>query len=96
LKDEEKFGFDPTVIMKVIVENRELGLALVQIPLTLLNNWLGGQSKEIHWVTRAKVAGYYWVKDSSDMITIAFISPDDLMKKRFYACEFAGPLVPPK
>ena len=96
---EEKFGVDPSVIMKVLVENKELGLAIVQIPLTLLNNWLGSEKREVRWEEKSTVAGYYWVKNLSDEVTVVFIGPNNLSYYRqpqFIGYKFAGPIIPPK
>ena len=92
-EEQEPYGFDPTAIVKIIVENRELGLALVQIPLAMLNNWIGGSTK-LEWTNAPKFPGYYWVKDSNDMVTILYFGPEQILRVRNGS--FAGPLIPPK
>lgn len=99
MTQEEKTTFDPTEIIKVLLENKELGLAMVQIPLSLLNNWIGGRDEEIYWEDGPTAGGYYWIKDSDNNVVISFIAPDRLSyykKSSFRGYRFAGPLIPPK
>ena len=95
MKEEQPYGFDPTAIVKLIVENRELGLALVQIPLAMLNNWMGG-SRELEWEDKPRFPGYYWTKDRDDLVGIVFVPPDNLASYAKSKTKFAGPLIPPK
>lgn len=88
------YGFDPSVIIKVVLQNKDLGLALVQIPLQMLNDWIGGD-RELSWEDRPKFPGYYWTKDSNDLVSIVYISPEKLtLPPR--RVQYAGPLIPPK
>lgn len=95
--NQQPYSFDPSSIVKIIVENKELGLALVQIPLQMLNNWIGG-NRELEWENKVKFPGYYWTKDDDDMVSIIFVQPDDLSAYSYPKTrkKFAGPLIPPK
>lgn len=94
----ERFGFDPTSIVRVVLENKELGLALVQIPITILNSWLLS-SPELKWESLPSIIGYYWEKDPSGKISIVAINEETLQaihEDRLVGYAYAGPLIPPK
>lgn len=95
---EDNFQFDPSNLLKIITENKELGLALVQIPVTILEYWLSG-STELKWISLPSTVGYYWQKDPSGMITIIDINIDLLQlihEQKIFSYKYAGPLFPPK
>lgn len=94
----ERFGFDPTSIIRIVLENKELGLALVQIPITLLNSWLIS-APELKWESLPSIIGYYWEKDPSGQISIVAINEETLQhlyETKVFGYQYAGPLVPPK
>ena len=94
----ERFGFDPSAIIRVVLENKELGLALVQIPITLLNSWVDSK-KDLEWEGLPSTIGYYWQKNPSGLISIVAISEDVLSaiyEDGLTGYQYAGPLTPPK
>lgn len=94
----ERFGFDSSAIVRVVLENKELGLALVQIPLTILNNWLD-QTPEINWEGVPSMIGYYWEKNPKGIVSIVAINEETLAaihEDRVVGYQYAGPLLPPK
>jgi hypothetical protein len=94
----ETFGFDPTSIVRIVLENKELGLALVQIPLTILDNLISGK-QELQWEGLPSTIGYYWQKNPSGLISIVAISEDVLSaihEDGLTGYQYAGPLIPPK
>lgn len=95
---EENFQFDPSNLLKIIAENKDLGLALVQIPVTVLEHWLSSEEK-LKWVSRPSTIGYYWQKDPNGMTTIISIDAALLQlihEQRIFSYSYAGPLFPPK
>ena len=94
----ERFGFDPSAIVRVVLENKELGLALVQIPLTLLNNWIDS-TPEVKWEGLPSTIGYYWEKSPSGMVSVVAINEETLAAihaDRLVYHQYAGPIFPPK
>ena len=94
----ERFGFDPSAIIRVVLENKELGLALVQIPITLLNNWVDSK-KDLEWEGLPSTIGYYWQKHPIGIISVVAINEDTLSaihEDGLTGYQYAGPLFPPK
>lgn len=94
----ERFGFDPTAIIRVVLENKELGLALVQIPITLLNNWVDSK-KDLEWEGLPSTIGYYWEKSPRGMVSVVAINEETLAaihEDRLVGYQYAGPIFPPK
>ena len=98
MNTEENFTFDPTSLIKIVLENKELGLALVQIPLTILDNWISS-GKDLTWETLPSIIGYYWEKSPSGQISIVAVNEETLQhlyETKVFGYQYAGPLVPPK
>ena len=94
----ERFGFDPSAIIRVVLENKELGLALVQIPLTILDNLISGK-QELQWEGLPSTIGYYWQKHPIGIISVVAINEDTLSaihEDGLTGYQYAGPLFPPK
>lgn len=95
-QEQMKYGFDPTALVKVVLENKELGLALLQIPLAMVNQWI---QTPLTWEGLPSSAGYYWTKDKEGLVTISFITNGDLQiihEQKLTGYTYAGPLAPPK
>lgn len=96
--ENENFTFDPASLVKIVLENKELGLALVQIPLTILDNWISS-GKDLTWETLPSIIGYYWEKSPSGQISVVAVNEETLQhlyETKAFGYQYAGPLVPPK
>lgn len=91
----EEYGFDPTQAIKLIIDNVDLQLALLKIPVFIIKSW-NRINEVISWEKTPKFPGYYWIRDSNGSIGVAFIGPEAIPMKRQTDWEFAGPLIPPK
>lgn len=94
----EGYAFDPTSIISIISENPQIGLAIVQLPITLANTLLANRNS-LQWSDHPTTPGYYWVnmngaksiKEYSSVEIDAIIS---LGNPRRY--QYSGPILPPK
>jgi hypothetical protein len=94
----ERFGFDPSAIVRVVLENKELGLALVQIPITLLNSWIDS-TPEVKWEGLPTTIGYYWERNPNGLTSIVAINEETLQaihEDKLSGYSYAGPLTPPR
>lgn len=100
---EEKYEFDPTSIITLISENPQLGIALIQVPISIANALIHKYS-DLKWKDNPTKPGYYWVKSHDGAISIKEYSSKDIdsivntglngiIKNLF---QFAGPLEPPE
>lgn len=97
-ENNENFGFDPTSLVKVVLENKELGLALLQIPITLVDNWLNN-SPTLEWKPYPTTIGYYWISNSKGLTAIAEITKEYIEavnRGDIKGYKHAGPLIPPR
>lgn len=101
--NEENYAFDPSSIITLISQNPQLGVALVQLPITIANA-LMHKYNDLRWQDNPTKPGYYWVKSHDEVISIKEYSSKDVemimnsglngvVKNLF---QFAGPLEPPK
>ena len=94
----DNYGFDPSKIIKVISENHDIGLALVQIPINIVNSIIGNLP-DSNWKDYPTIAGYYWlkwnghisIKEYSSTEINAIISMGNPKE-----CKYCGPLKPPE
>lgn len=101
--DDQQYSFDPSSIIKIISENPQIGLALVQVPINIANALLHGYN-DLKWKDNPSKPGYYWVKSHDEVISIKEYSSKDIEYivtgglngaiKNLY--QFAGPLQPPE
>jgi hypothetical protein len=100
---EEQYTFDPSSIIKIISQNPQIGLALIQVPIDIATALLHGYN-DLKWKDNPTKPGYYWVKSHNEVISIKEYSSKDIdtivstglndsVKSLF---KFAGPLEPPK
>jgi hypothetical protein len=100
---DEQYSFDPSSIIKIISQNPQIGLALVQVPINIANALLR-RHNDLKWKDNPTKPGYYWVKthdevisikeySSKDIDTIVYTSTNGIIKNLF---QFAGPLDPPE
>ena len=96
-EDQTKnYEFDPTTLVKVVLENKELGLALLQIPLAMVNHW---SNPPLEWIANPFIAGWYWMKTPTNKISIISIDNEylqNLHEDKITGFLYAGPLTPPK
>lgn len=101
--NNQKYSFDPLSIVKIISENPQIGLAIVQIPIDFANTLMRNYS-DLKWKDNPTKPGYYWVKSADEVITIKEYSSKDIdniistelngvVKNLF---KFFGPLEPPQ
>jgi hypothetical protein len=101
--ENEEYSFDPSSIIKIISQNPQIGLALVQVPINIANALLH-RHNDLKWRDNPTKPGYYWVKShdevisikeysSKDIDTIVNTSVNGIIKNLF---QFAGPLEPPE
>lgn len=101
--ENEEYSFDPSSIVKIISQNPQIGLALVQVPIKIANALLS-RYNDLKWMDGPTRPGYYWVKSydevisikeysSKDIDTIVNTSANGIIKNLF---QFAGPLEPPE
>lgn len=102
-RDDSQYGFDPSSIMKMISENPEIGLAIIQVPIRIANTILKNHN-DLKWTNNPTKPGYYWVKSHDEVISIKEYSSKEIeviintglngiIKNLF---KFAGPLQPPE
>jgi hypothetical protein len=100
---QTNYGFDPSAIINIISEYPQIGLALVQLPISVANA-LVHKHNDLKWSDNPTRPGYYWVKNHGGVVSIKEYSSKDietivnsglngLVKNLF---EFAGPLQPPE
>jgi hypothetical protein len=96
---KEHYGFDPSSIVTLISQNPQIGLALVQLPITIANSLIH-KYNDLKWLDNPTSPGYYWVKSSNGECSIKEYSSTDISyvfnKKANGIFMFAGPLEPPK
>lgn len=103
VNNEDNYTFDPSAIIKIISENPQIGLALVQLPITIANNLIRNHN-DLKWKDNPTRPGYYWVKGNDEIISIKEYSSKDIdtivntgvnsaIKNLF---KFAGPIHPPE
>jgi hypothetical protein len=101
--ENEEYSFDPSSIIKIISQNPQIGLALVQVPINIANALLH-RYNDLKWRDNPTKPGYYWVKSHDEVISIKEYSSKDIdtivntsvnviIKNLF---QFAGPLEPPE
>ena len=101
--DSQEYSFDPSSIIKIISQNPQIGLALIQVPIDIATALLHGYN-DLKWKDNPTKPGYYWVKSHNEVISIKEYSSKDIdtivntglngvVKSLF---KFAGPLEPPK
>jgi hypothetical protein len=101
--DRQEYTFDPSSIIKIISENPQIGLALIQLPITIANSLMRNHNN-LKWKDNPTEPGYYWVKSHNGVISIKEYSSKDIdyiidtglngvVKSLF---EFYGPLEPPE
>jgi hypothetical protein len=101
--DEPNYEFDPSSIVKLISTNPQIGLALIQVPISIANALIH-KYVDIKWKDNPTKPGYYWVKSHDGAISIKEYSSKDVdtiintglngvIKNLF---QFAGPLEPPE
>ena len=101
--DGNEYTFDPSSIIKIISENPQIGLALVQIPIDIANTLLS-RYNNLKWKNNPSKPGYYWVKTHDKVISIKEYSSKDidsivnagLNGVTTNLFQFAGPLDPPE
>lgn len=102
-QEESAYGFDPSIIVKIISEHPQIGLSLVQLPISIANA-LVHKYNDLRWSDNPTKPGYYWVKTHDEVISIKEYSSKDIeiivntglngvIKNLF---KFAGPLQPPE
>lgn len=100
---ESSYGFDPSVIVKIISEHPKIGLALVQLPISIANA-LVHKYNSLRWSDNPSNPGYYWVKTHDEVISIKEYSSKDIemiVKSELNGAiknifKFSGPLQPPE
>jgi len=97
--DSQEYTFDPSSIVKIISENPQIGLALIQLPISIANSLMRSYHN-LKWKDNPTVPGYYWVKSSNETISIKEYSSKDInyiidtsLKSLL---KFYGPLEPPE
>jgi hypothetical protein len=101
--NEDSYAFDPSSIIKLISSNPEVGLALIQLPISIANNLIYNHNN-LKWLDNPTRPGYYWVKSHDQVLSIKEYSSKDVemiansglsgvIKNLF---KFAGPLEPPR
>lgn len=96
----EGYTFDPTAIVNIISQNPQIGLAIVQLPITLANALIHNHNN-LKWSDNPTVPGYYWVryKNGSGVGINEYSSKDIatiINTGHMNSYEFAGPLEPPQ
>lgn len=98
-KNEEEYTFDPSSIVKIISENPQIGLALIQLPISIANSLMRSYNN-LKWKDNPTVPGYYWVKSNNEIISIKEYSSKDInyiIDTSFESLfKFYGPLQPPE
>jgi hypothetical protein len=100
---EENYGFDPSSIVTLLSQNPQIGLAIIQLPISIANA-LMYKHNNLKWKDNPTEPGYYWVKSHNGVISIKEYSSKDIdyiidtglngvVKSLF---EFYGPLEPPE
>lgn len=94
------YGFDPTAIINIISENPQIGLALVQLPITIANALIH-KHNDLKWSENPTTPGFYWVrfKDGKNAGINEYSSKDIttiVTTGHMTSYEFAGPLEPPE
>lgn len=95
--ENEEYSFDPSSIIKIISENPNIGLSLIQLPIDIANSLIN-RCKEYEWCEYPSRAGYYWV-DINGAISIKEYSTHEiesiisLGNSKHY--RYCGPLQPP-
>ena len=94
------YGFDPSAIVNIISENPQLGLALVQLPISIANA-LMRKHNDLKWLDHPTTPGYYWVRyKNGSGVGINEYSSKDITSiintGHMTSYEFAGPLEPPQ
>ena len=103
LENSDEYGFDPSSIITLLSQNPQIGLAVVQLPISIANA-LMHKYNDLKWLDNPTKPGYYWVKSHDEVISIKEYSSKDIetivntglngvIKSLF---KFAGPLEPPK
>ena len=97
---QSHYGFDPSSIINVISQNPQIGMALVQIPISIANS-LMHKHNDLKWLSNPTTPGYYWVryKNGSGIGINEYSSKDIntiITTGHMTSYEFAGPLEPPK
>jgi hypothetical protein len=101
--DGQEYAFDPSSIVKIISENPQIGLALIQLPISIANSLMRSHNN-LKWKDNPTKPGYYWVKSHDEIISIKEYSSKDIeiifntslngvIKNLF---KFYGPLEPPE
>jgi len=97
--DGQEYTFDPSSIVKIISENPQIGLALIQLPISIANSLMRSYHN-LKWKDNPTEPGYYWVKSSNETISIKEYSSKDInyiidtnLKSLL---KFYGPLEPPE
>lgn len=101
--NKEQYTFDPSSIIKIVSENPEIGLSLVQLPINIANSLIN-KYNGLKWLDNPTRPGYYWVKSHDAVISIKEYSSKDIdtiinsktngsIKSLF---KFAGPIDPPE
>jgi hypothetical protein len=97
--DSQEYTFDPSSIVKIISENPQIGLALIQLPISIANSLMRSHNN-LKWKDNPTKPGYYWVKSSNETISIKEYSSKDInyiidtsLKSLL---KFYGPLEPPE
>jgi hypothetical protein len=101
--DEPNYEFDPSSIVQLISTNPQIGLALIQVPISIANALIH-KYVDLKWKDNPTKPGYYWVKTHDQVISIKEYSSKDIdtivhtglngvIKNLF---QFAGPLEPPE
>ena len=97
--DRQEYTFDPSSIIKIISENPQIGLALIQLPITIANSLMRNHNN-LKWKDNPTEPGYYWVKSHNETISIKEYSSKDInyiidtsLKSLL---KFYGPLEPPE
>jgi hypothetical protein len=67
--DGQEYTFDPSAIIKIISENPQIGLALVQVPINIANTLLH-RYNNLKWKDNPTKPGYYWVKSVEGVLSI--------------------------
>jgi hypothetical protein len=94
----DNYTFDPSSIIKVISENPNLGLALVQIPIDIAKSLIAKYS-DLTWKDYPTIPGYYWLKSNGHLSIKEYSSNEinsiiSLGNSTSY--QYAGPIEPPK
>jgi len=101
--NEEAYTFDPSSIITLLSQNPQIGLAIVQLPISIANALIY-KHNNLKWKDNPTEPGYYWVKSHNGVISIKEYSSKDIdyiidtglnavVKSLF---EFYGPLEPPE